>query len=288
MKKRFKKIGFLNKVGWPSIIVAFIAIFLIVFPAFITTENKSNYGGILGSVAGFFANSILGISKIFGGSYAFGIIIFTIFVRLLILPLMVYTMDSQKNMAKVTPQIKKIQQKYKGQRDRDSMVNMQEETSAVYKKSGVHPFASMLPLLVQLPILWALFEAIRRTSILKSGDFLWLQLGQTDPYYILPLLAAIFTFFSTWMSNFSTGIAQTGATKLMFYVMPIIVFFPAAAFPSALSLYWVTTNAFQFVQTFFLQNPFKAHAERQAKKRKEIERRRAIRKALHHVHKRKR
>ena len=152
------------------------------------------------------------------------------------------------------------------------------EQQALYKDAGVNPFASMLPLIVQMPILIALYQSIWNSPVLRSGKFLWLQLGSNDPYFILPVLAALFTFASSWLSMQSNP-DQNGMTKAMPYIFPVIIFFSALAVPSALSLYWVVGNAFQTVQTFFLQNPFKIRREREAAAQLEKEKQRKIRKA---------
>lgn len=80
------------------------------------------------------------------------------------------------------------------------MSKLREEQQKLYSEAGVNPVAGCLPLLVQLPILWALYQAIWRTNVLKTGQFLWLKLGVKDPYFVLPILAALFTFISTWLS----------------------------------------------------------------------------------------
>ncbi|WP_143803641.1 YidC/Oxa1 family membrane protein insertase, partial [Oenococcus oeni] len=98
--------------------------------------------------------------------------------------------------------------------------------------------------------------------------------------------AALFTFISSWMSTASMGKDQPGFAKAMPYIFPFIILFSALAVSSALSLYWVATNAFQVVQTFFLQNPFKARAEEKAKELAELERKKAIKKTLRKAHKR--
>ncbi|EKP89178.1 membrane protein insertase YidC [Oenococcus oeni] len=281
-----KKTSFIKKVGWPSIIVAIAALIAIVAFAFVPNNASTVYKGFLGSITGFFANSILGVSKLCGNSYGFGIVIFTLLIRFLILPLMVYSISSSKNMAKVAPLVKKVQAKYKGKRDRDSMTNLQEETSSIYKEAGVNPYASLLPVLIQLPVLWALFQSVSSTPALKTGSFFWLQLGSPDPYFVLPILAALFTFISSWMSTASMGKDQPGFSKAMPYIFPFIILFSALAVSSALSLYWVATNAFQVVQTFFLQNPFKVRAEEKAKELAELERKKAIKKTLRKAHKR--
>ena len=67
----------------------------------------------------------------------------------------------------------------------------------------MNPYAGCLPLLVQMPILMALWQSISRVPALQEGKFLWLQLGDRDPYFILPILAALFTFASTYLSSMS-------------------------------------------------------------------------------------
>ncbi len=208
---------------------------------------------------------IIWLSKHFGG-YGMGIIIFTIIIRIILLPLMFYQTKTMMKTQELAPQLKAIQKKYSS-RDRESMQKMQMETQKLYKEAGVNPWASMLPLLVQLPVMWALYQAIWRTSALRNGTFLWLQLGHPDPYYIMPILAALFTFISSWLSMASMP-EKNSMTTTMTWFMPIMVFFMALGFSSAITLYWVVTNAFQVVQTLIIQNPFKIRLEQQLKKQK--------------------
>ena len=197
---------------------------------------------------------IIWLSNHFGG-YGMGIIIFTIIIRIIILPLMYYQTKSMMRMQELAPELKKLQQKYSS-RDRETMQKLQVEQQKLYKEAGVNPFASMLPLIVQLPVMWALYQAIWRTSTLRHGSFLWLQLGHPDPYYVLPILAALFTFISSWLSMASMPEKNSMSTAMTWF-MPIMIFFMALGFSSAITLYWVVTNAFQVLQTLLLQNPFK-------------------------------
>lgn len=223
-----------------------------------------------------FSRFIIWLSNNCGG-YGMGIIIFTIIIRVLLLPLMFYQTKSMLKTQELAPKLKAIQKKYSS-RDRESMVKMQEETSKLYKEAGVNPWASMLPMIIQLPIMWALYQAIWRTPELRHGTFLWLQLGHTDPYYILPILAALFTFLSSWLSMASMP-ERNAMTSAMTWFMPIMVFFMALGFSSAITLYWVVSNAFQVVQTLLLQNPFKIHREREAKEKQEKAKKRKLEKA---------
>lgn len=223
-----------------------------------------------------FSRFIIWLSNTCGG-YGMGIIIFTIIIRVLLLPLMFYQTKSMLKTQELQPKLKAIQKKYSS-RDRDSMMKMQQETQALYKEAGVNPWASMLPMIIQLPIMWALYQAIWRTPELKHGTFLWLQLGHTDPYYVLPILAAVFTFMSSWLSMASMP-ERNAMTSAMTWFMPIMVFFMALGFSSAITLYWVVSNAFQVLQTLLLQNPFKIRREREEREKVEKAKRRKLEKA---------
>ena len=223
-----------------------------------------------------FSRFIIWLSNTCGG-YGMGIIIFTIIIRVLLLPLMFYQTKSMLKTQELQPKLKAIQKKYSS-RDRDSMMKMQQETQALYREAGVNPWASMLPMLIQLPIMWALYQAIWRTPELKHGTFLWLQLGHTDPYYVLPILAAVFTFMSSWLSMASMP-ERNAMTSAMTWFMPIMVFFMALGFSSAITLYWVISNAFQVLQTLLLQNPFKIRREREEREKVEKAKRRKLEKA---------
>ncbi|MBS9338718.1 membrane protein insertase YidC [Fructobacillus sp. M2-14] len=263
-------------IGWFPLLLAILALVGIV------TANHSYSApiagsGIWGTFVAFFIRSILGVASWFNTSYGLGIVIFTIFVRFLVLPLMVYQMDSMKKMQGMQDEIKALQEKYSS-KDTETRTLLAQEQQALYKEHGVSPFASMLPLLVQMPVLIALYQGIHNSPVLRSGSFLWLNLGQSDPYIILPVLAALFTFGSSFLSTMANP-QQNGFTKVLPFVFPFIIFFTSLALPSAVSLYWVVSNLFQMIQTFFLQNPFKMRAERKAARELEKAKARKVRKA---------
>ena len=140
---------------------------------------------------------------------------------------------------------------------------------------------------IQMPILMAVYQAISRVPELREGSFLWIEvLGKPDPYFILPILAAIFTFASTYLSSMSQ-VESNASLKVMNYVMPIMILVMAINLPSALSLYWVVSNAFQVGQTLLINNPFKIIKEREAVAKLERDRERALKKAQNPKKKRK-
>ena len=224
-----------------------------------------------------FSRAIIWLAHVFGG-YGMGIIVFTIIVRIVILPLMIFQTRSMKKTQEIQPQLKALQKKYSS-RDQETMAKLREEQQKLYSEAGVNPVAGCLPMVVQLPIIWALYQAIFRTDVLRSGHFLWLQLGSRDPYLILPILAAIFTFLSSWLMMKGQPESNT-MTTMMTVTTPVIIFITALNLPSALSLYWVVTNAFQVCQTLVIQNPWKIRREREEKNREQRERERKVKKAV--------
>lgn len=224
-----------------------------------------------------FSRFILWLASLVKNNYGWAIVLFTIIVRIILLPINWWQIRSMNKQMQVQPQMKALQEKYSA-KDMETQQKLQAETKKLYAEAGINPIAGCLPLLIQLPVMWALYQAIYRTTELKNGHFLWMELGKPDPIYILPILAAIFTFLSTWIANLSQP-EQPQATKVMMWIMPIMILIPAITISSAISVYWVVSNAFQVLQTLLLQNPFKYKKQQQEKLQREKQRQKALRKA---------
>lgn len=138
------------------------------------------------------------------GQIGVGIILFTILIRVLLLPLFQMQMKSTRKMQELQPQLKELQERYSGT-DMESRQLLNDATRQLYKDNDVKMSASFIPIFIQLPILMALFQALTRVEALKVGQFLWLNLGEKDPYYILPILAALFTYLSMWLTSKSSS-----------------------------------------------------------------------------------
>ncbi|MBG9794815.1 membrane protein [Paenibacillus dendritiformis] len=181
----------------------------------------------------------------FQGEYGLAILLLTIIVRSLILPLTVKQMRSSKEMQKLQPKLAEIKKKYG-----DNPQKQQEETMKLFQQHNVNPLAGCLPMIVQMPVFIALYNSIYLNSEIREHTFLWLKLGQTDPYYVLPIIAALTSFIQTKMMTAQ----QKGPNPMQFmlYVFPILIFVMSINFPAALPLYWVYSNLFTIVQNFFL------------------------------------
>ncbi|MBN7276600.1 membrane protein insertase YidC [Lactobacillus acetotolerans] len=230
---------------------------------------------------------LLWLAKVMGNNYGWSIIAFTVVVRVLLLPLNAISIKSTTKMQNIQPQVDALRKKYPG-RDTESRTLLSQETNKLYKEAGVNPYAGCLPLLIQLPVMYALYGAIMRTPQLQTGHFLWMDLGKPDPYYVMPILSMVLTFISTYISQMSTPKeSQSGMTKVMTYGMSIMVGIMGIYFQSAITLYWVISNLFQVVQTFILQNPIKYKHEQEAKAKAERERKHKIRKTYKRLRRRK-
>lgn len=192
---------------------------------------------------------IIFVAELFNGSYGLSIVVVTIGIRLLLLPLMIKQQKSSRAMQALRPEMEALQKKYKDESKKDpkKQQSMQKELMSLYQTNGVNPMAGCLPLFVQLPVLMAFYFAIMRTEQIALHTFLWFDLGQPDPLYLLPIIAGITTFLQVKL----TSSQLNDQMKIVMYIMPVMIIVAGVTLPSALSLYWVVGNVFMIIQTYF-------------------------------------
>jgi YidC/Oxa1 family membrane protein insertase len=201
--------------------------------------------GALLALTEFFSNAGL------AGAAGLAIIVFTIAVRTLMLPLGMQQARSQRAMAALQPQLREIQKKYAGDRTKQS-----QEQMRLYRESGVNPVAGCLPLVLQMPIWFALYSAlINLGNNVESFQtpFLWIpNLAAPDPLYILPVLTGATQWVVQRMSTMPSTDSQTQQMNRMMEFMPIMFFIFSLQVASGLALYWVISNVYSFFQQYFL------------------------------------
>lgn len=212
-----------------------------------TTEDLKNGGFWQSNVVYYFAVALDTFAKWFNGEYGLAVLVMVIIVRTLILPLTVKQVKSSKAMQAIQPELQKIQKKYK-----DNPEKVQQETMKLFQENKVNPMAGCLPLVVQMPIFIALYNSIYYNPLLRDHNFLWLQLGEPDKYFILPAIAAITTFLQTRMMTKMNPSQMQGPMQFMMMVYPVLIFVMSYNFPAALPLYWVYSNVYTIVQNYFL------------------------------------
>lgn len=222
---------------------------------------------------------ILWLSDLFGGSYGLAVIVFTALGQIVLLPLTNYQQKSMEKTQEIQPQIEELREKYSA-RDEETQAKLQEETKKLQDEAGVNPLMGCLPMLIQMPIFIALYQTVVRTPELAIGNFLWLELGSPDPYYILPILAAVFTLANSLLMSYGNPASKTNA---MSFVMPAMIFFITFRVSSSLALYFATSNATRALITLIFNNPFAKRRALEEKEEMEREnerrRKRAINKA---------
>lgn len=192
------------------------------------------------------------------GSNGLAIIVFTALGQILLLPLTNYQQKSMEKTQELQPKMDALREKYSA-RDEATKEKLQTEMQKLQEEAGVNPLAGCLPLLIQMPIFIALYQTVTRTPALQEADFLWLQLGSPDPLYILPLLAAGFTFLNSWLMQYGNPNAKSNA--LITFLMPALIFFITFRVASSLALYFVASNGTRVLMTLLTNNPFKKRQE---------------------------
>jgi YidC/Oxa1 family membrane protein insertase len=220
-------------------------------------------------------------------SYGLAIILLTLAVRILLLPLSIKQTRSMREMQMIQPEIKRLQKKHKGDRQK-----MNQELMALYKEHGVNPFGGCAPLLLQMPVFIALFYVVRQpiqylgesalrtdltTHALSVHNFLGLRLDCSPsnvlsgapssvqninetctsggilpalPYLLLILFMGATTYYQQKQMQASrgTGDPQQQQMQMIMKVMPLILVVFGFGFPTGVVLYWVTTNVWTIVQ----------------------------------------
>lgn len=210
------------------------------------------------------------VAKMTNNNFGLAIIIVTILIRLLILPLMIKQMKSTKAMQAIQPEMQKLREKYSS-KDQKTQQKLQQETMALMQKHGVNPLAGCFPIIIQMPILIGFYHAIMRTREIAEHSFLWFDLGERDPYFILPILAGVFTFIQQKLMMAGNA-QQNPQMAMMLWLMPIMIVIFAINFPAALSLYWVVGNLFMIAQTFLIKGPDMRTAKQEAAMKEKIRR----------------
>ncbi|HHW40183.1 MAG TPA: membrane protein insertase YidC [Syntrophomonadaceae bacterium] len=209
-------------------------------------------------------------------SYGLAIIFFTIAVKLVLFPLTLKQMRSMRAMQVLQPKIKALQERYKGQPEK-----AQREIMNLYKEAGANPFSGCLPLLVQMPVLFALFSALQaffnpvyleKSKLhlppgvdLTHAGFLWISnLGKPD-HYVLPILTVLVTFLQQYITSLTTSGKIDQTQRSMLIVMPLFIGWMAYTFPAGLALYWVVFTLVSTVEMLVIKRTVKTEKEKEAK-----------------------
>ena len=224
-------------------------------------ENVNPYGGWLHGVVQPFAaiamRLLLWMRHTLNVSYGWVLIILGVAVRLLLWPLNQKAMRSSMVMQRLQPELQEIQKKY-----RNDPEKQREATMKLWQQHGMSPFTPLmgcLPMLLPMPILFALYFALTNTIELRGVPFMWLpDLSLHDPYYITPLFLGATMFLTSWIGM--RGMPPNPQSKMMAYVMPIMFTAIFWNFASGVNLYYAVQNVAALPQQWLLARERAAQA----------------------------
>jgi YidC/Oxa1 family membrane protein insertase len=182
------------------------------------------------------------------GNWGWAIVVQTLIITLALLPLRITQMKSMLKMQRVAPQIKSIQEKYKKYSMRDPRkAAMNEEISALYKKEGVNPAGGCLPMLIQLPFLYAYYKMLAVALDLRHAHWLWIHdLSAADPIYLLPIFMVVSMLVTQRMTP-QAGM-DPAQQRMMNVMMPLFMGFIFFRLPAGLNLYYAESNLISIAQ----------------------------------------
>lgn len=213
-------------------------------------EDINPYGWILRPVIRPFSIAIeqilLWMHDVMNLAYGWVLILFGLAVRVLLWPLNQKAMKSSVAMQAVQPEIKALQDRYKNDPQK-----MQQELFKLYKLHGVNPLGGCLPMLIPMPVLFALFFVFGNTIEFRGVPFLWLpDLSRADPLYIIPLVMGLSMFGLSRMQQ--KGMPPNPQTKMMLYIMPVMFTVLFLNFSSGLNLYYAVSNIASIPQQWLI------------------------------------
>ncbi|MDN5789336.1 MAG: membrane protein insertase YidC [Micrococcales bacterium] len=224
-----------------------------------------------------------------GWSWAMSIVGLTVVVRILLFPLFVKQIHSSRRMQLIQPEMQKIQKKYKGKRDPESQKAQQSEIMDLYRRTGTNPFSSCLPILIQSPFFFALFQLLNNLKAMAEGDPSHGTIGPITRQVAATIESS--TIFGARLSDYFLGTTVTNTKvltavlivlmsattfitqhqlmrrnmpaavldnpfakqqKVLLYLMPFFFVVSGINFPIGVLIYWLTTNLWTMGQQFYV------------------------------------
>jgi YidC/Oxa1 family membrane protein insertase len=218
-------------------------------------ETANPYGGWLQGIVQPFSTIVMRVllwmKKTIHLSYGWVLVIFGVTVRLLMWPLNQGAMRTSLKMQRIQPELTEVQKKYKSDPQKQ-----QAEIMRVYKEHNMSPFSTFsgcLPMLIPMPVFFALFFVFQNTIEFRGVPFLWLQdISLHDPYYILPIVMGASMLLISWIGM--RNAPPNPQAKTMMYMMPIVFVFVLFNTAAGLSIYYLTQNLASLPQQWLISN----------------------------------
>jgi len=184
------------------------------------------------------------------GNWGWTIVALTVIIKLILFPLSYKGMVSMQKLKELAPKIKELQAKHKDDKQKQSAAMME-----LYKKHGANPMGGCLPLVLQIPVFFAIYRVLLNSIELKGAEWiLWIHdLALMDPYFVLPILMGASMFLQ---QKLTPNTLQDEMQKKIFQFLPVVFTFFFLWFPAGLTLYWFINNVFTIGQQFYINRLF--------------------------------
>jgi YidC/Oxa1 family membrane protein insertase len=178
------------------------------------------------------------------GNYGWAIVVFALFLKLLFFPFSRLQNEQMRKMQLLQPKLEELKKKYK-----DDPQTLNRETMQLYQLYKINPFMGCLPLIIQLPVFWALYSVFRQTIDLRKASFIfWLKdLSAKDPIYVLPIIMGACFLFQNILTN------PDKKNVFLVFLFPIFLTLIFLNFPSGLQLYWLIFNVLSILESLIFQ-----------------------------------
>ena len=205
---------------------------------------------------------IVNIGKLLWSSYGLAIIVTTLLIKLILMPFTIKSLKQSESIQKAKPKLDRIEKKYAGKTDQQSMMMKSNEMMAVYKEFKINPVSGCLLGFIQIPLFFAFYEALYRLPILFENKFLGLHMGMTPLagaesgawyYLVLPIIVGVVTYFSFKMNRKTMPDDQMKQMNLMFNIMIVMIFITSFSMSTAIIIYWVTNSLFTIIQNLLVK-----------------------------------
>lgn len=225
--------------------------------------NSNKYDGLWEAIlVRPLAYIILRIGYLFN-NMGISVMVVGLLIRFILLPLAIKSMRQTSNMQKAQPEIQKIEKKYAGKTDSESMMAKSQETMMIYQKYKINPVSGCLIALIQIPLFFAFLDAINEVPAIFEGELFGMHLGMTpwkglaqgEYIYIILIFLIVATTYISFKNSMKSNQNNEMLKQMNFMFMFMIISISIASFslPTAIAFYWIVTNGFAVVQNYIIK-----------------------------------
>ena len=195
------------------------------------------------------------------GNYGLALIVACLIIRLLLYPVTKKTAMQSELLKQANPELEKLEKKYRGKTSQEDQTNKAQEMMLIYQKYKIHPIGGCLLAFIQLPLLFAFYEAILRTPVIFEEKFLGLELGRTplnaitggQYIYIILIILILLTTYISFRKTMQDQSQMAQQMKFTLYFMLVFILIASFTLTTALGIYWITSSVFTILQNYLVE-----------------------------------